>query len=325
MMVKIELPIQDTIINTFNVYGSISSIISNNKKCFPWFYNNFIQIRYVYDWDTFFFDNHHLLLDNCPWLNHHIVPRFVIESKWDSIVDFIVDSIKLGHYVYLYVDRYFISTSKAYLKWSHVHEIFIYGFNSESKKFLIADNLSDGKYVQTECTFEEIAQGHNAIEVSNHFFLNIHLLSKKEEEEYTLNLPQIILSIENYLNSVITLDVSFKEKTLFGQNAILFSVDKMIKDENKLLDKRAFHLFLEHKKLMLSRINYLIHVNELKYEHVSESYKDILRRFEIIKNLSLRYNITKDRDVLFRIRDQILDGLYEEKLILDEMIKLISK
>ncbi|MFX3650433.1 MAG: hypothetical protein ACE3K2_13485 [Paenibacillus sp.] len=324
-MVKMELPIQDTIINTFNVYGSISSILSNNKKCLPWFYNNFIQIRYVYDWDTFFFDNHHLLMDNCPWLNHHVVPRFVIESKWDSIVDFIVDSLKLGHYVYLYVDRYFISASTAYLKWSHLHEIFIYGFDWESKKFLIADNLSDGKYVQTECTFEEVAQGYNAMKGNNHFFLNIHLLSKKEEEEYTLNLPQIIMSIENYLNSVITLDVSFKEKTLFGQNAILFSVDKMIEDETKRLDKRAFHLFLEHKKLMLSRINYLIHENRLKYEHVSESYKNIVRRFEIIQNMTLKYNKTKDQNSLSRIRNQISDGLNEEKLVLDEMIKLISK
>ncbi|ETT32717.1 hypothetical protein C161_22189 [Paenibacillus sp. FSL R5-192] len=232
---------------------------------------------------------------------------FVIESKWDSIVDFIVDSLKLGN------------------KMVSFNEIFIYGFNSGSKKFLIGDNLSDGKYVQTECTLEEIVQGYNAIKVNNHFFLNIHLLSKKEEEEYTLNLPQIIMSIENYLNSVIALDVSFKEKTLFGQNAILFSVDKIIKDENKLIDKRAFLLFLEHKKLMLSRINYLIHENGLKCKHVLESYENIVRRFEIIKNRTLKYNVTKNQKLLFRIRDQILDGLYEEKFILDEMMKLISK
>lgn len=31
MMVKIELPIQDTIINTFNVYGRISSMFRYRK------------------------------------------------------------------------------------------------------------------------------------------------------------------------------------------------------------------------------------------------------------------------------------------------------
>lgn len=99
----------------------------------------------------------------------------------------------------------------------------------------------------------------------------------------------------------------------------------MIEDETKLLDKRAFHLFLEHKKLMLSRINYLIHENRLKYEHVSESYKNIVRRFEIIQNMTLKYNITKDQNSLSRLRNQISDGLNEEKLVLNEMIKLISK
>lgn len=327
-MDKFELPVYDTIINTFNVYGSISSIISNQDKCLPWFYNNFIQIRYVYDWNTYFFDNHHLLLDNCPWINHHVIPKFIIENKWDSIIDFIIDSIKLGNYVYLYVDRFYISASKAYLKKSRLHEIFIYGYDMKTREFYVADNLADGKYIRTVCTFTEIEQGYTSIDSNNHFFLNIHLLSLKEEDDYFLNIPQITKSISNYLDSAFTTDVSFKERTLFGQNAILFSVDCITEDnkEHALLDKRAFHLFWEHKQLMLSRIKYLIkEIHLSNVDHLVDNYKKTSLRFEVIRNMALKYNLKKDQNLLSRIRENIKDGLREEKLILENVLEILSK
>ncbi|TKJ93350.1 hypothetical protein PaeCFBP13512_02835 [Paenibacillus sp. CFBP13512] len=323
-MTIIKLPVQETLLDTYNIYGSISSVVSYNKNSLPWFYNNFIQIRYVYDWNTFFFDNHHLLIDNCPWLNHYIIPRFFIESKWESITDFIIDSLKSHNYVYMYVDRYFISSSKVYLKHSYWHEIFIYGFDSENRKFLVADNLSDGKYVHIECTFDEILKGYNAISSDNQFFLNVHLLSQKEETEYAVNIHQIILSLKNYLNSTITIDVSFKEKTIFGQEAILFSIDNTINNKTNLLDQRAFCLFYEHKKLMLNRIEFLISEEQSKLESVLECYKDIVKKFEIIKNMVLKYNKKIDYFFLLRIRKHIIEGLREEKKILEEMIRIIS-
>ncbi|GJM73119.1 hypothetical protein HMSSN036_53350 [Paenibacillus macerans] len=54
-MTRIELPMYDPIIDTYNIYGSITSVISNKEECWAWIYNNFIQIRYVYDWDATFF------------------------------------------------------------------------------------------------------------------------------------------------------------------------------------------------------------------------------------------------------------------------------
>lgn len=333
-MTKVVLPIHDTIINTFNIYGSITSIISNNEKCFPWIYNNFIQIRYVYDWDTFFFDNHHLLMDSCPWINHHVIPKFFIESKWDSISEFIIDSLDKGNYVYLYVDRFYLSASVPnFKKRSNLHEIFIYGYDIKTKEFLVADNLEYGKYIRTVCTFEEIEQGYAAINSENfyfinsesHFFLNVHLFSLKDEGEYSINVPQIAKSINDYLDSELTIDVSFKEKTLFGQKCIYYSVDRFLNIKPESLDIRAFHLFWEHKKLMFDRINYLIKENYLPDGHYFvERYRNIRDAFESIRNMALKYNVTQNHTLFNRIQLRVSDVLIEEMSILKEISENLS-
>jgi hypothetical protein len=328
-MTKVVLPVHDTIINTFNLYGSITSMISNNGHCFQWIYNNFIQIRYVYDWDTFFFDNHHLLMDNCPWINHHVIPKFFIESKWDSIAEFIIDSLDKGNYVYLYVDRFHLSASvSSFNKNSNLHEIFIYGYDIIAKEFLVADNLAYGKYIRTVCTFEEIEQGYAAINSDNfsfinpnsHFFLNVHLLSLKEENEYSINIPQIAESINNYLDSALSVDVSFKEKALFGQKSIYYSVDRFVNQKPNSLDIRAFHLFWEHKKLMFDRIHYLIKENYLSdCQCLLEKYRNIRDTFETIRNMALKYNVTRDPIFFSRIQLRVSNVLIEERSILKEI------
>ncbi|QKS45632.1 hypothetical protein HUB94_15205 [Paenibacillus cellulosilyticus] len=315
---KVELPVHDTIINTFNIYGSITSIISNKEQCWPWMYNNFIQIRYVYDWNVYFFDHHHLLIDNCPWLDHHVIPKYFIESKWNSIVELIIDSLNSGNYLYLFVDRYHISAAKEFYKKSPcIHEIFIYGYNIETRELLVADNLQNGKYIQTVCTFEEIELGYNAVDTDNNFYLDVHLLSLKEENKYNINISQIAQSLNNYLDSTCSMDVSFKERTLFGQKAILFSVENVA---DQKIDIRAFHLFWEHKHLMFSRINYLIQHNVLSEgQCLLDSYRSIRDKFESLRNLALKYNITKENKLLTKIHSHIVEGLSEEKQILMEV------
>ncbi|WP_419888966.1 hypothetical protein [Paenibacillus xylanexedens] len=328
-MTKVILPVHNTIIDTFNIYGSITSIISNNEKCFTWIYNNFIQLRYVYDWNTVFFDNHHLLMDNCPWLNHHVIPKFIVQQKWNCLTQFIKESLDNGSYVYLYIDRFHLSASKSnFKKKSNLHEIFIYGYNNESEEFFIADNLAYGKYIRAVCTFEEIEKGYAAINSEkfpyissdNPFFHNIHLFNLKEEKEYNINIPQIAESIKNYLDSAPSIDLSFKEKTLFGQESIYFSVNRFEDQKPEPLDIRAFHLFWEHKKLMVDRINYLIKENYLSdCNYFVENYKSICDSFEYIRNMALKYNITQDLKLFYKIQLRVRDVLKEEMSVLNEV------
>ncbi|MNW35619.1 hypothetical protein D3C74_126190 [compost metagenome] len=318
---SITLPFYEPAFYTYNVYGSVTSMLSNNDKYLPWLYNNFIQIRYVEDWDSYFFDNHHTLLDNIPWINHHQIPRDILNRKWQSLTDFIIESLHSDYYLYFYVDRSYISVSKQYQQATHWHEIFVYGYDERKRTFLVADNLADGKYIRTECPAEEIEQGYYSIVSDNEFFKNVHLLSIREEQDYSLQLDQIAESIRRYLNSSITVDLSFKEKTLFGIKAVEYSIEK-VKDKLHSapfvqIDRRAFHLFWEHKIIMLQRLRYLMELAILKPDDdVLERYTMIVNHHESLRNLVLKFNLNNDWKLLSRIEHQLHTYLQLESTLL---------
>ncbi|KAF6628162.1 hypothetical protein ACN92M_23865 [Paenibacillus polymyxa] len=325
-MTRHSLPLYEPLITTYNIYGSMTSIISNDTNCWPWMFNNFIQIRYVYDWDSFFFDNHHLLFENCPWLNHHVIPKDFLERKWQSIHQLILESIDLGYYIYFYVDRFYISASADYHQRTNWHETFIYGYDTETLTYLVADNLADGKYIKTECPFDEIENGYANITSKNCFFHNIHLFSKKLEDGYNFNVKQVIEQMKNYLDSKITVDVSFKEKVIFGIQAIQYAFQKVNQRPlEEFFDRRAFHLFWEHKMLMLQRLSFLKkHLDLQRCDELLIRYKDVVDSFEQIRNMTLKYNLKKNDNILFRIERKLKFNLEEEIEIFKEVIGLLE-
>lgn len=324
-MTNISLPMYNPIINTYNIYGSISSILSIDEKLMPWMYDNFIQIKYVYEWDSYFFDNHHILMDNIPWINHHLIPRDILTKKWDSLKDFVVESLNSGYYVYLFVDRFHVSVSEQYRKVKLWHEIFIYGYDEDKQEFLIADNLAHGKYIKTVCPTVEIEKAYFNVVSENQFFQNVHLLSKNEKGEYPLKIHQIIESIYRYLHSFISMDLSFKEESLFGLKAVQYSIEK---EKSKLdscipikLDKRAFHLFWEHKKLMHRRLRYLMNMLILKQnDEMLQCYEKIVDCHELLRNMVLKFNLKNDRDLFFRIEKRLAVSIQLETEILNEVL-----
>ena len=68
------LPIYEPVLNSYNVYGAVFSIISNNEDYLPWLYNNFIEIAINNYDETPYFTDHFSLFEysktsSCPWLH----------------------------------------------------------------------------------------------------------------------------------------------------------------------------------------------------------------------------------------------------------------
>ncbi|MEK3707939.1 hypothetical protein MKY87_28175 [Paenibacillus sp. FSL R7-0198] len=316
------------LINTFNVYASVLSIIGrDNINISPWLYNNFIQIRYVYDWHTYFFDNHHQIFDQCPWINHHVIPETILKNKWTSLHEFIIDAINESRYVYLYVDRYYISASKAYQKNHNWHEIFIFGYDLEKGTFHVADNIQEGKYIHAECSFSELNEGYNAMNSDNEFFHNVHLLGIKEEHEYKFNLQQVASTLENYVYSKPTIDMSFKEKSIFGIDALNLTIKSAVNSDPSSFrfDKRAFHLFWEHKKMMTLRLEYMYQLSLIPngLELIS-SYKELESRYLMLRNLVIKYNISKKNTLCEQIIEILKSNINKEKEVIYNILGKIQ-
>ncbi|WP_148436801.1 hypothetical protein [Gracilibacillus timonensis] len=77
---KKVLEMKDPIINTYTSYGTLFSIMHDNL--WSWIYNNFIQIRYAKTWGMFVFDQHHVLLKNCPGVSYYSLSQELIIPKY---------------------------------------------------------------------------------------------------------------------------------------------------------------------------------------------------------------------------------------------------
>ncbi len=318
-----KLSMSEPLIYTYNIYGSIFSMISDDPAIWPWVYNNFIQIKYVVDWRSFYFDNHYLLFDNCPWLTHSIIPRRMLESS-TSLVNFIIECINNKSYIYLYIDRYYISKSSVFNTKHIWHELLIYGYDLDNKVFYIADNLGNGKYIKTECTFNELEKGYWAIDSDVEFYHNIHLFDKHYEDGINLDTEQILLTLENYLFSKKTINMYVKEKTLYGIDTISLLMEHLgnCSSGDLWLDTRAFHLFWEHKKLMVSRLEYLKRNSNLVIDDkIIEGYESLKNSYLINRNLALKFNTTRNYDLIVpKLIHNISSALTTEKRLLGEFL-----
>lgn len=323
------------IISTYNIYGTVSAIRGDDPSAYIWLYNNFIQIRYVHDWDYFVFDNHNLLFDNCPYIQHYIISQELLRQSWKgSIKDFITQNLENECYIYMCINR---AKMSAYSEVeNYYHEILVFGYDEDTVYF--ADNVPDsmrmnindfftgGKYGQASCSFSELEESYWDMKNVGAYFTNIHLLGKRLEEHYKLDLEQIIIQLKAYLYSFRTVDMFTTETLEFGMNAIYYKLNlaKDNKVDNKeLFDIRAFHLFKQHKSLMKERLKYLIEHHYLENgEEFLDAYIVLEKNYERLLSAYIKFIISVKEDLFIRILKKLNEYLIYEQEVL---VKLITQ
>jgi hypothetical protein len=319
-------------------YGSLTSILSSARDFKKWLYSNFISLRFtktgVLSYDhpispTFF----------TPWTKSNCISRDMIRYKWESIIDFIIDSIDINNYVFLRVNRIHLKAFSGYSRLDSNHEMFIYGYNTESRILYIADNLKNGKYIFTTCSFDEFISSYN--DISRDSYNGVIQVSLELDQTYDLDLTLIKYKLSEFLNP---------QDSIFMHNPLPFNSTLSNLIENKCgievydqihnifnqmvdsgvrsrLDYRTFFLLCEHKSCMLSRIEYLrnsmnINVSDdtiMSFRSVSDSFSKIL-------NLTLKYNMKNfSESILHRIIKYYNDGIIEEKKAIYGIIELLEE
>lgn len=108
-------------ITSYPNHANILSVISHDDETIPWLLNSYIQLEAPkmltnglrMDYYT------SVLWKTCPWVYYQRMSRELILRKWDSIVDFIVDCIDLGYYVYFLIDTYYDDLRPAQILLEH--------------------------------------------------------------------------------------------------------------------------------------------------------------------------------------------------------------
>lgn len=317
---KKVLQVAEPIINTFTSYGALFSILPESAA--PWLMNNFIQLNYVYIWKMVTFDSHRMLLSNCPSIDYYEVPRSILLSNHQEFKDIIMKAIDRGEYLFFYVDRYYLSITEMYMREHYQHEIFLYGYDLDNNLVYVGDNFMQGKFSFQQCSLNELIRGYMDIEIKYPFMSSIRFLTVHENEECKLNIKQIIHGLDSYINSKEIFDIKVQLDMLYGISIYDLFL-KRIRDAD--LDIRFFHLLYEHKVLMEMRVGYLLkHKYLIDEKSFVKRAKNLKEKALIMRNMVLKYYISKSKKLLEIIYNKLLNMKKEDYLFCVELKKALE-
>lgn len=325
-------------------YASIFSIIgAENDDYLPWVYNYFIQLIVPnnHDWGMRMDFAPPQIISNLPWLNYNKIDRYIIDSKWEYIIDFIRDTINNDRYIFGLFD---VSKIDQYNRKSpSPHEVLIFGFDDDKQEIYFADNYSQGKYMQGTTNYNNVINaylGMNNEELKD-WFEGIYLFNCRKVFDYGMyqfsnryyykfDIKLYVDLINDYLKGKNTylrwttppalINYAKADNNVWGINIYDYIIEHlaMIQQGNAENDWRALYVLYEHKMLIQKTLRFLqvknhLIVNKNLENLVTESIKYAL--------LSLNRAIKSDLSGDYLPLSKVINNM---KILRDYDIKIFN-
>lgn len=139
---------------------------------------------------------------------------------------------------------------------------------------------------------------------STNAFIDINTCKYHAEGNFSFNKVGFIQELSDYINSSMH-NLAYSDQ-IYGLKAIEKLKEFTIAEDSGI-DMRYMRVLMEHKSLMQLRLDYVYRDN---YSDIPEKYKKISEEAKKMYLLSLKYNITKNENILKSIEngfDLILD------------------
>ncbi|AIQ51297.1 hypothetical protein [Paenibacillus sp. FSL R7-0331] len=339
----IKLPMKYPALTCYPNHANLLSVISQNDRYTEWFLNNYVQL--FVDKNDYkkkllrldFYTNNPFI--TCPFISHQHIHRNIIKRAYDDIVEFLIHSLEEGYYIYLIIDSYYISKYAKYQVNHQVHDLFIYGIDTERSIFYAADNFTNGKYSYEEIPLDQIRKAYDQVEnlKLSDWLEGVKLIGYREANEfwalshtYKFDLQNLLIELEEYLNGSKT-PVRYANpydqwyiyacEMAFGQD-IFDVIIHFITYEEDLFDKRPLFVLWEHKKVMLMRLRYLEEKNYLT-ANFSDAYAKIEHSAYLLNKMYLKHFVGGSRDIeaLKRIAQKLEEMKQLEAALLRSLLQ----
>jgi hypothetical protein len=233
-----------------------------------------------------------------------------------------IERINEGAYLFLYVDRYYLSDYECYHKWHFNHEFLIYGYDDEEKIFHCLDNNNMGKYASFPCDFQEIEDAYWSIK-DNPFYTNIHYFTNFQTFDHPLdfNYMQVKKLICEYAYSIQSTNPFEKYAgAIYGMDGV-----KAVFSEAYALDNiRSLHILYEHKTIMAERFIYMAeHGHSKEFRYFIEAYQYLEKQYLCLRNMALKYNLSKKEIIVDKFFNKANELIKFEENILERLIKVL--
>ena len=332
-----ELELQQPPINCYLHHAYPLTVAMSHKDFNAWFLSNYIQLEYYSNINILNFLIYPIsgFCNLCPLLDYvGLDLEFIYKANID-IIDLIKKSINLGYYVMTYTDEFYIPERISYERKIHFkHEILIYGYDSDKSMLNVIGYNQNLKYTPTCVSFSQFETSFlHSIDKTHSFILFKIKDSKSYGPSYEFDVENVKNLLSDYLFSKNT---SANYRSLGKPNDCVSGISvygELMKhyesilqnDNNVTCDIKHFHLLYEHKKVMVSRLEYLM---ENKY---IDTRNDLITVFRNLQNESLnkrnvimKYNTTKNKVQLNTVIDS-LHNMYEiEKKAIEDLLDALN-
>ena len=331
-----ELPIGKPPIACYlhHVYPLTAAML--HKDFDSWLYSNYIQLQYCLANDTLNFFTYVICGNSVyiPIIDYKILDQEFLFMNHINIFDLIVNSIDMGYYVTTYADEFFVPERNSYKSWHTRHEIMVFGYNLKEKFLKIIGYNNKGVYSKSTISFFEFEQSYiSTISKKN----DVISFKAKDNMSYQSSFEFDVKNVKDLLQDYLFSRDTCDRLRIFGnpQSGLVYGIQiykeiikycqSVITNNKDKCDRRILHLLWEHKKVMVSRIEYLT-----KYGYINNStellniYNELKETALLLRNKFLKYNASNNKMLIETTIDS-LDLMYsqEKDAIEDLLDKLV--
>lgn len=221
----------------------------------------------------------------------------------------------------------------------------LYGFDTESKCFYVTDNINGGKYSHFKCSFDEFDNATKGLVYTKYERVgqkeSIELLSFYNEDRIGFDLERVKESIADYLlcrqtvnwytESALWKPEIVRNRTygLDCYNVLQYHIEYALEHYSLHFGWiHVYHLFWEHKKIMLLRLQYMLDNNYLNISQIQttiNNYKELGKSANICLNLLLKYRIVNNADCLNKVSNLCMQMKSIEESTLWDLLEKIDE
>jgi hypothetical protein len=333
----------------YSLYAAVRlSILLANPKTHDWFYSNFIQLHFEDLIVNPVVSDHHLNIfpieymkayDYCGaalFLQETFVDEKVIPVDKKTLIPAMVGWIDQGFYVISRVDVSKLPGTRHYRGRPSVHTVFFYGYDLQQKIFHHLDFNEKGDLTPIDVRFEDYLTAFfsrnlpglfKEKRINSQYHITLCNVKPQSKLQFQLDPECIKALLTDYLHSTNTskrfhLFVP-EAKGVYGLSIYQALIDFTVfmARSSQSVDYRTFHALYEHKQLMVERLLYLESLGIIDSTlRLSERFNKIAELSDILRHLAIKYNVTKNDNLIPRMIAMIENILELEQPLIGEII-----
>ncbi len=333
-MIK-KLPIGNSKVLTYDYEAYPLTIMeAYGREHMEWMLSNYIQLSSRKDIianKEVFLAFHDDLGLNSPFLKVQHMYWSILSEYEIEMIDFFKTNIDLGCYLYLKVDEYFIPNHYAYNRYHYIHDIMVFGY--DDKNFIVLGYDDKGRYREMKVLYDTLVEAfyNNFIDKTENAWADDIYFIKYKKYNFKFNINIVKYCLFDYINSINRLERYKRfsnpiKDVVYGLEVFdkvceylnYLKLDKNIFYGGKNIDNRIFRIIMEHKELMLERIEF---INKL-YGGFGDLYDEYVQINKIASKthfIAIKYQVTKDKKLLNVLLDNVIKIKKMDKEVLSKV------